>query len=50
MAVHRLCSLARLVPLGCLITVLASASEPDFNHDVRPILSQFCFKCHGMDG
>jgi hypothetical protein len=27
----------------------ASALAVDFNRDVRPVLAQHCFKCHGMD-
>lgn len=27
----------------------AATSAPDFNQEVRPILAQRCFKCHGMD-
>jgi mono/diheme cytochrome c family protein len=33
-----------LVPLGA-----RAAAPPDFDHDVRPILQQYCFKCHGPE-
>ena len=28
---------------------LTASAAPDFNQEVRPILAQRCFKCHGMD-
>jgi Protein of unknown function (DUF1553)/Protein of unknown function (DUF1549)/Planctomycete cytochrome C len=37
----------RVLWLG--LPALASAAAPDFNRDVRPVLAQNCFKCHGMD-
>ena len=36
--------------LVCSLAAIAvRADEPDFARDVRPLLSQYCFKCHGPD-
>ena len=38
------------VGIGLLCAATAGrAQSPDFNREVRPILSQHCFKCHGPD-
>jgi mono/diheme cytochrome c family protein len=46
-----------LVRLGCLVAALfavaalgaAPAGKLEFNRDIRPILSENCFQCHGQD-
>ena len=45
-------SLRRLFGLACLALASVAGAEParlEFNRDIRPILSENCFHCHGQD-
>lgn len=45
------CCLVLLTCLSCGWGESASAAEPvpDYNRDIRPILSNYCYTCHGPD-
>ena len=40
---------ARVLPAVFCLAIPARAEDPTFSRDVRPILSDMCFKCHGPD-
>lgn len=42
--------IAAPIILGIVFSGVVSSGEIDFNRDIRPILSDKCFLCHGPDG
>lgn len=48
-----LCWCCCAIPNSLLVSDALAQAEtslgPDFNREVRPVLAQYCFKCHGAD-
>lgn len=42
-------SAIRILPFLFCLAITARAEDPSFSRDVRPILSDACYKCHGPD-